>query len=288
LEERVHPAAHAPAQFAGALSAPGPRSPSPVAAAAAGALVSAPPEPPAAAILHALCRQLPWRDFVSSSVRLAVRCLLVLSTWTLASIAATRVGTYTMAAYQIMQQVLQLQLSVCWAFLAVGQSLVGVAIARGSAQSHTGASVHGGGADTRWSPAQRSARTVGSRVVWLAVATSCGMAALTWLLRAAVPRLFTADTRVLALVEGSALMMCAMLAISWNNAVEGVLLGAGDTQFVIDVYPVCVAGFTLVLALAVLAGWGLSGIWGALVLYYVGLVSTLSARFWMRRFRSRI
>jgi hypothetical protein len=196
-----------------------------------------------------------------------------------------------------MQQVLQLQLSVCWAFLAVGQSLVGVAIARGASgafnQSHSAtATKHQDGVISQksnsWSEAQRAARVVGSRVVGLAIAVSLGMAVLTFALRGAVPKLFTTDASVLQLVEGSVLMMCLMLAISWNNAIEGVLMGAGDTQFVIDVYPVCVCAFIMALAASVIAGFGLVGIWAALVLYYVGLTSTLSARYWMQRFRCKI
>lgn len=259
-------------------------------------------EPRVLQTVCALLKELPWKEFITTSLKLAVRCLLVLSTWTFASVAATKVGTYTMAAYQIMQQVLQLQLSVCWAFLVVGQSLVGVAIARGAGGLAAGAppsSAHAYGVSKvqhsetstekkQWSEAQREARVVGSRVVVLAIGASVAMAVLTFVLRDAVPKLFTTDASVLKLVEGSVLMMCMMLAISWNNAIEGVLMGAGDTQFVIDMYPVCVGGFVVALAGTVAAGWGLVGIWAALVLYYVGLSSTLSARYWMQRFRCKI
>lgn len=293
-------------------TAPTPRFLSPVASAAAasGSAAVAPAavdvhDPHVWNTLHALFEELPWTEFITTTLKLAVRCLLVLSTWTFASIAATMVGTYSMAAYQIMQQVLQLQLSVCWAFLAVGQSLVGVAMARGAGygpgvprgvpKNPTNRG-HGSqrsqrdhiGSVQRWSGVQQEARVIGSRVVALAVAASMAMAALTYALRGAVPKLFTSDASVLQLVDGSILMMCVMLAISWNNAIEGVLMGAGDTQFVIDIYPVCVGAFVLTLARSVAAGWGLVGIWVALVLYYTGLSGTLSARYWLRRFRAKI
>eukprot|EP00892_Ulva_mutabilis_P008551 jgi/Ulvmu1/6068/UM027_0046.1 len=235
----------------------------------------------------ALCRELPWPEFVSTSVKLAVRCVLVLSTWTLASAAATRLGTYSMAAYQIMQQVLQLQLSICWAFLAVGQSLVGVKIAQSRVQKDAEGSP-GQGAKARWTPAQRAARVVGHRVVQFAVLASAVMAGVTWVLRGVIPRVFTDNAGVVSMVEGSVLLMCAMLALGWNNALEGVLMGADDTEFVINIYPVCVVAFIVMLGVAQLAGWGLQGIWGALVLYYVGLACCLSARFWVTHFRARI
>lgn len=237
----------------------------------------------------ALCRELPWREFVSTTVKLAVRCVLVLSTWTLASAAATGLGTYPMAAYQIMQQVLQLQLSVCWAFLAVGQSLVGVQIA----QIESRAAADGGPADaaasgSRWSPQQKAARVVGRRVVRFAVVASAVMAGATWALRSFIPRIFTDNVGVLSMVEGSVLLMCTMLALGWNNALEGVLMGAQDTDFVINIYPVCVGVFVVMLGAAQIAGWGLPGIWAALVLYYVGLACCLSARFWFDPCRVRI
>ena len=239
----------------------------------------------------ALCRELPWAEFVSTTLKLAVRCVLVLSTWTLASAAATSLGTYSMAAYQIMQQVLQLQLSICWAFLAVGQSLVGVKIAQSRSQKEAAideavpGAVADGGA---WTPAQRAARVVGDRVVHFAVVTSAVMAGGTWVLRSVIPRIFTDNVGVVNMVEGSTLLMCVMLALGWNNALEGVLMGANDTEFVINIYPVCVALFVVMLGAVHVAGFGLPGIWGALVLYYVGLACCLSARFWVGRFRSRI
>lgn len=283
---------------------PTPRFLSPVASAAApgGSPAVAPAaveilEPGVWRTLRALFHELPWSEFLTTSVQLAVRCLLVLSTWTFASIAATKVGTYSMAAYHIMQQVLQLQLSVCWAFLAVGQSLVGVAIATGAC-GHQDTTTRGHGSQRsardstdstkQWSDAQMNARVIGSRVVTLAIGASAAMAVLMYALRGTVPKLFTTDASVLQLVDGSVLLMCAMLAISWNNAIEGVLMGAGDTQFVIDVYPVCVGAFVLALAGSVVAGWGLVGIWAALVLYYAGLSSALAARYWIQRFRCKI
>lgn len=241
----------------------------------------------------ALCRELPWAEFVSTAVKLAARCVLVLSTWTLASAAATGLGTLHMAAYQIMQQVLQLQLSVCWAFLAVGQSLVGVKIAQSeSTQQSEGVPLvaqDGSGPQlSGWTPQQRAARVVGRRVVRFAVVASAVMACATWALRSVIPRIFTDNVGVLSMVEGSALLMCMMLALGWNNALEGVLMGAQDTDFVINIYPVCVGVFAVMLGVAQVAGLGLPGIWGALVLYYMGLACCLSARFWVGPCRARI
>jgi hypothetical protein len=62
-----------------------------------------------------------------------------------------------------------------------------------------------------------------------------------------------------------------MLAISWNNAIEGVLMGGGDTQSVINIHPMTVLAFL-----------------AALVAYYVGLVVLLFGRYWMRQHRALI
>jgi MatE len=174
--------------------------------------------------------------------------------------------------------------------LAVGQSLVGVAMARASActpahgtEACTDAELAQCGAGAR-----ASGRRIGDVVIALSVLVSAGMALATWLLRGAVPRLFTQSATVLALVERSALLMCLILAVSWNNGIEGVLMGVQDTQFVINIYPVCVAVCVAVLAATIASGWALQGIWAALLVYYAGLTSLMSGRYWLARFRKRI
>jgi Na+-driven multidrug efflux pump len=115
-------------------------------------------------------------------------------------------------------------------------------------------------------------------VLWGAV-TSAVLAGATWLVRADLPRIFIQDPTVYGIVQTAMLPACAMLAFSWNNALEGCLLGAGDATYVVNTYPWAV-GFGLgFLALAYRSGSGLAGIWWALTVYYMALITWFGSRF---------
>eukprot|EP00850_Spirogloea_muscicola_P008072 SM000042S15339 [mRNA] locus=s42:458957:459731:+ [translate_table: standard] len=105
------------------------------------------------------------------------------------------------------------QLTILWAFLEVGQTMVVNALA-------------GGGG-------RRAARRVADRVIAWCAATSLALALATWLLRAPLARSFSQDAALLHAVELAMPPACVMLAMGWNNAMEGVLLGAGDVNFVV-------------------------------------------------------
>jgi MATE family multidrug resistance protein len=218
--------------------------------------------------LQLLLADLNWLGFCKQAAALTLRGVLILSTYTGASMVAAKLGTAQIAGHQVVQQLQQLQLNVAWAFLNVGQSMV---------------------ANVFHLPnGTKMARKVADRIIAWGIAAGVVMAATTWSLRAVLPGLFVQDVGVLALVASAVLPACVMLALSFNNALEGCLIGAGDSLFVVNVYPWAVTFCMAVLALAYFSGAGLGGLWWAMVVYYAALVTMFSARYWVKSFRGKL
>lgn len=208
-----------------------------------------------------LVREIPWGRFLWSCQKLALRAVLILSTYTFASVTATRLGTKIIAAHQVINQLQQLQLNITWAFLSVGQSMT--------------ANVY---SDPKRGPGP--AKLVSHRVVYWGFLVAFVLAGLTWGLRDILPRLFVNDPEVLAIVRSAIIPACCMLAFSWNNALEGCLIGADDANYVVNTYPWAVSIALGVLGSTYWAGMGLPGIWWSLTGYYIALVAWFGARYW--------
>jgi Na+-driven multidrug efflux pump len=71
----------------------------------------------------------------------------------------------------------------------------------------------------------RAARRLGSRIVLLSALYCAAAAAATLAARHRLPRVFTKDARVLALVRSAEAPAGLMMAMAWNNCLEGCLLG---------------------------------------------------------------
>lgn len=126
------------------------------------------------------------------------------------------------------------------------------------------------------------AREIGARVAFWGILLSALLAAGTWALRDALPRVFLQSeaVEVLAAIAPAMAPACAMLAFSCNNAFEGVLLGAGDARFVVGVYPPSVLLGLGLLGGSTAVGGGLVGVWWALAAYYFALSVSFAARLW--------
>lgn len=61
---------------------------------------------------------------------------------------------------------------------------------------------------------------------------------------------------------------------------QGCLIGADDSDYVVNTYPWAVGIGLSVLASAFWTGTGLPGIWWSLTGYYIALVAWFGARFW--------
>jgi putative MATE family efflux protein len=176
-----------------------------------------------------------------------------------ATAVAASFGSAAVAGHQI---VLQL-----WMFCALAQDAVAIA-----AQSLVGAELGGGRAD--------GARWLARRVALVGVATGVGFAVVIGAGAAVLPGLFTDDQAVIDQ---------ALLAWPWFVAMQpfagllfaldGVLLGAGDTRFLRNL--TIVAGFGVFMPGALLAGrldLGLGGVWAALTLFILARLTGMLLR----------
>jgi putative MATE family efflux protein len=174
-----------------------------------------------------------------------------------ATAVAASFGAAAVAGHQIALQL--------WMFTALAQDAVAIA-----AQSLVGAELGAGRAD--------GAHAVGRKVAIVGIVTGLGFAVVIAAGAGVLPGLFTDDREVidqalLAWPWFAAMQPAAGLVF----ALDGVLLGAGDTRFLRNL--TIGAGFGAFLPGALLAGWldlGLGGVWAALTLFIlVRLVAML-------------
>jgi Na+-driven multidrug efflux pump len=66
-------------------------------------------------------------------------------------------------------------------------------------------------------------------------------------------------------------------------ALDGILIGAGDTRYIMWAMVAAAAVFAVVDVAVVALGWGLSGVWAGLVAFLVARLATLLPRFRGRR-----
>jgi putative MATE family efflux protein len=167
-----------------------------------------------------------------------------------AAAVAARTSAAAVAAHQV---VLQL-----WAFLAL--LLDSLAIA---AQSLVGAALGAGDRD--------GAMRVSHRVTRYGLVFGCLLGAVFAAAEPVLPRVFTGDPRVLAVVPVAWWFFVGMQPVAGVVfALDGVLLGAGDAAYLRTAMIVsAVLGFLPLVWISLVAGWGLAGIWSGLSLFLV-------------------
>jgi putative MATE family efflux protein len=165
-----------------------------------------------------------------------------------AAAVATRFGAATAAAHQI---VLQL-----WSFMALVLDAVAIA-----AQSLIGAALGGGGA--------ARARSLAGQVTRYGLALGVGFGVLFAALIGVLPRVFTPDAAVLAVIPAAWWFFAALQPVAGVVfAIDGVLLGAGDAAFLrTSTLAAAVLGFLPPIWASLAFGWGLAGIWSGLTAF---------------------
>jgi putative MATE family efflux protein len=192
-------------------------------------------------------------------VHLFVRTIALRGSFTIAAIAAARIGTVDLAAHEVAFQILFLLALALDAVAIAGQSLVGRLLGAGDALVARAA------AD----------RMIGWAVV---VATVAGAAVLA--LRTVLPGVFSGDPAVQSLTAFLLLHVALMQPV--NGAVfalDGILIGAGDQRFL--AYAMVVAAALFIPAvLAVLAvGLGIGWLWLAIEALMVARLVPLALRY---------
>jgi len=210
----------------------------------------------------------PRADLVAPLLRISgelfVRSAALLAAFATASAILARVGDASLAAHQIAMGLFIFAALVLDAIAIAAQVLVGRALGAGEASTARAAAV----------------RTLG----WSLLA-GCVFGALTLALAGGLPQAFSDDPVVLERAEAIWTMFALMLpAAAVVFALDGILIGAGDTRYLAG--SMLLAGLGAYIPIALLAlqfDWGIQGVWaGLLALMAVRLV-TLGWRFAGRR-----
>lgn len=186
------------------------------------------------------------RPLLRISGELFVRSAALLAAFATASAVLARVGEASLAAHLIAFQLFVFAALVLDAVAIAAQVLVGRALGAEDADG---------------------ARAAGWRVILWAFVAGCLFGALLFALRDVVPRAFTPDDAVLAQAAEVWWLFALMQPIAAVVfALDGILIGAGDTRFLAGSMVVAGPLVYMPVALASLAfDWGIVGVWCGLV-----------------------
>ena len=190
---------------------------------------------------------------------IAVRTTALLGSFLIASAVLARVGAASLGAHQIVFQLFIFVALVLDALAIAGQIMVGRLLGAGDA------------AQARAAARRMIGWSVGAGTLF-AVALLAG--------RGVLPGLFTDDPAVIERAEAIwwlfALMMPANAAVF---ALDGILIGAGDTRFLMWGMLAAAAAFIPVALLALARGWGIEGVWWGLAGLIAVRLLTCAGRF---------
>ncbi len=202
-----------------------------------------------------------FRPLATAGTELVARTAGLLAVFTMATAVAARVGTATVAAHQIAAQV-WLFLSLVLDSLAIaGQALIGRYLGAGEV-GH--------------------ARAASNRLLQGGLVFGAILGAAFWILGPVLPRLFTDDARIVALVVGVMPLVAALQPIGALVYVgDGIFMGARRFRFLMRSTLASAALAAVALIVAAVSGWGLVGVWW-------GIVALMLARFGFLAFRYRM
>jgi putative MATE family efflux protein len=199
------------------------------------------------------------RPLMRIGAEIAVRTTALLGSFLVASAVLARVGAPSLAAHQIAFQLFVLLALVLDALAIAAQVLVGRLLGAGDAAR---------------------ARMAAGRVILWSVVVGAAFGVALQALGDVIPHAFTSDPRVVERAERIWWMFAAMMPL--NGAVfalDGILIGAGDTRFLMWAMLTAAAVYVPVALLALNQGWGIVGVWCGLVGLIVVRAVTCGARF---------
>jgi putative MATE family efflux protein len=190
---------------------------------------------------------------------IAVRTTALLGSFLVASAVLARVGPASLAAHQIAFQLFVFLALILDALAIAAQVLVGRTLGAGDAAA---------------------ARAAATRVILWSVVLGAAFGVVLLALGDAVPRLFTPDDAVVARAHEIWWLFAALMPA--NGAVfalDGILIGAGDTRFLAWGMVAAAAVYIPVALLALHQGWGILGVWCGLAGLIAMRLATCGGRF---------
>jgi putative MATE family efflux protein len=215
---------------------------------------------------HAPSRR-PSRDAMKPLFRIGrqifVRTVALYASFLFAASVLARMGDAQIGAHQIGYQLFLFIALVLDAVAIAGQVIVGRMLGAGDADGAYAAAV---------------------RMIGWSVAVGVVFALVLAPLSHALPRAFTGDPRVL---HEAALLWPFLAAMQPLGgavfALDGILIGAGDTRYLMWSMVVASAVFIVLASLAYALGWGVVGVWAALDVLLLARLALLGPRFVRRR-----
>ena len=215
---------------------------------------------------HAPSRRPSWREMrpmVRVGRQIFVRTAALYASFLVAASVLARMGDAQIGAHQIAYQLFVLLALILDAIAIAGQVIVGRMLGAGDADGAFAAAV----------------RMIGWSVL-IGVVFAAVLAPLSY----ALPRAFTGDTRIL---HQAALLWPFLAAMQPLGAaafaLDGILIGAGDTRYLMWSMLVASGLFVTLAALALSFGWGVIGVWAALDALIGARLLLLGPRFVRRR-----
>jgi putative MATE family efflux protein len=203
------------------------------------------------------------RRLLSLGKFIFIRTASLIGAFLLAGTVVARLGDAPLAAYQIAFQLFIFLALILDAIAIAGQIIVGRRLGAGRSDEAFAAS---------------------ARMIWLSVLTGAVFSVGLLALQDVIPRAFTSDPQVLA--QCALLWPLFALMQPLNGAVfalDGILIGASDGRYLALSMAAAFAACAASLALVVHEGWGVRGVWGALVVLIVTRLVLMGARFLRRR-----
>jgi putative MATE family efflux protein len=193
------------------------------------------------------------------SGELFVRSAALLVAFATASAVIARIGETSLGAHQIAMGLFVFTALVLDAIAIAAQVLVGRALGSGDAPG---------------------AHAVALRTIGWSLVAGCLFAALLLALAGTLPRAFTSDPAVVERARAiwpMLALMQPMAAVVF--ALDGVLIGAGDTRYLAGSMLLGGVGVYVPIALLALTlGWGVTGVWAGLLAFMGVRVLTLGRR----------
>jgi putative MATE family efflux protein len=192
-----------------------------------------------------------------------VRTAALLAAFTVASAVLARVGPDALGAHQVAFQLYTFLSLVLDAIAIAGQVMVGRTLGAGDAgQAHA----------------------AGRRMIEWSFAAGCVFALALLALRGPLPHAFTGDAAVIGKLHDLWPLFVAMQPIGGIVfALDGILIGAGDTRYLATTMVIAALAFVPVALAALHFSWGVIGVWSGLDLLLVVRAATNGARFAGRR-----
>ena len=199
------------------------------------------------------------RALMRVGYEIAVRTTALLASFLVASAVLARVGSASLGAHQIAFQLFIFLALLLDALAIAAQVLVGRMLGAGDAAG---------------------ARAAALRMILWSVALGAAFGVVLLALGDAIPHLFTGDDAVVAQAHEIWWLFAALMPL--NGAVfalDGILIGAGDTRFLMWGMLFSVAVYIPIALLALDRGWGIVGVWSGLAALIVVRLATCGARF---------